>query len=155
MTTTRFCSLRTATRALDMGQTKSLPLKPKFLDKQIGLFHRRLGLCFSLLSVRFSGGGNLPRTVSLIVTVPWDPRTQVPWPPEPSHQGVFPGPQLQKPGTRRVKGLPGDTGTWRGRRWSPPGEQKEEKTGLELKTTTTKMVERVRKEERPRIKKKI
>ena len=45
-----------------------------------GPFHTikcRLGMCFSLLSVQCPGGGILPRTVFLTVTVLWVPGIQV------------------------------------------------------------------------------
>lgn len=45
-----------------------------------------------------SWGGSLSRTVSLVITVLWDPKTQTLCSPEPGIQGVSPGLQLQNPG---------------------------------------------------------
>lgn len=60
--------------------------KLKLRDKQIGLFHKRLRVC---LSVKYPGGGNLPRTISLMVIVLCDPG-KCPWPSEPGDQRVSP-----------------------------------------------------------------
>ena len=39
-------------------------------------FTGRLGMCFDILSVQCSGGDNLPRTVSPVVSDPWGPEMQ-------------------------------------------------------------------------------
>ena len=59
-----------------MCQTRRLTLSPKLLDKQIDTFHRKTRVCFSLLSVQCFGNGSLPRTISLTLTVAWDPEIQ-------------------------------------------------------------------------------
>ena len=63
-------------RPLDVSQTGSLPLRLKLQNKQIGLFHRKTEGVFQ--SVQCPGGGCLPRTISLIATVPWDSGMQAP-----------------------------------------------------------------------------
>ena len=55
-----------AFQAEALGRTKE-PLPPE-----------RPGLCFSLLSAQCLGGGGLARTVSPIVTAPWDSGMQGP-----------------------------------------------------------------------------
>lgn len=60
-----------------MHQTRSLLLKPNFLDKQIGLFHRKTEVCSSLLLVPSPGGGSPPRTISL-TDGPVGPRSMSP-----------------------------------------------------------------------------
>lgn len=45
-------------------------------------------MCLSPLFAQCLGSGSLPRIVSPIAVVPWNPRTQAPWPPEPSDQGA-------------------------------------------------------------------
>ena len=66
-------------RPLEMCQTRSLTFKPNLLDKQIDLSLRKTAggrgggeSCFSLLSMQCSGGGNLSRSLSLIVTAALD-----------------------------------------------------------------------------------
>lgn len=54
--------------------------------------------CFSLLLQCPEGGGSLTRTISPIVTVPWDPGMAAPQPPEPGNQGMFIRWQPQTPG---------------------------------------------------------
>lgn len=80
------CSLKSLLRPLDVCQTRSLPLRPRFWDKQIGIFHRKTRVYFSLLSVQCLQSGRLPRTILGIVSIPWDPGMQTPlasraWPP--------------------------------------------------------------------------
>lgn len=67
-------------RPLDVCQTWSLSLGWTCRRNMWALFTRRLRICFSLLSVQWLGGGSLPRTLTLIVGILWDPRTQ----PQPS-----------------------------------------------------------------------
>lgn len=45
---------------------------------------------FSAIFAVRPAGGSLPRTVSPIVTVPWDPGKPASWPPGPGDQGAFP-----------------------------------------------------------------
>lgn len=96
---TSLCSLTVLLWALYMCQTGRQPLRPELLDRQIGLFLRKAGMCFSLLSVQGSESGSLPRTASPIVTIPWDPGTQAPLASRAGSfrkSGAFPGWQLQK-----------------------------------------------------------
>ena len=71
-------SLRAPGHPVGVCQTHCLSPGLKFLDKQISSFTKRVGVYFSLLSVQCLGNGSLPRTVSIIVTVLWDPRMQAP-----------------------------------------------------------------------------
>ena len=61
---------------LDVCQTRCLHLTPKLQKKQNASFTERLGLYFTLLSLECPEHGSWPRTMSLIVTVPWDPGMQ-------------------------------------------------------------------------------
>lgn len=78
---------------------RSLPLRLKLVDKQIDPFLRKTGVCFVCLS---SALGVCPECSS-IVTVPWDPETQAPWPPEPGDVRVAPRWQSQKTGPPDIK----------------------------------------------------
>ena len=58
-----------------MCQIRSLDLRLKLLDKQIGLFPRKIGGVFQSAVCAVPTGGSLPQAVSPIVTVQWDPET--------------------------------------------------------------------------------
>ena len=89
--------------------------RPKLLGKQIGLFHRKTGLCVSWLSEQCPGGSSLSRTVSLTVPVPWDPGLKALCPPETGDQ-VNPLVAATKTGPSNVsKRSPvGAVGLWSG-----------------------------------------
>lgn len=57
--------------------TRSLPLRPKLLDKEAGIFLRKTGLYYTLMSVQYPGGHGLPRAVSTVVRVSWEQGMQV------------------------------------------------------------------------------
>ena len=73
---TSLCSLTVLLWALYMCQTGRQPLRPELLDRQIGLFLRNAGMCFSLQFVQYHRLASLPQMVFLIVTVPWGLRKQ-------------------------------------------------------------------------------
>lgn len=58
-------------RPLEVSQPRSRAPRPKLLDKQIGFLPQKTGVCFSPLSVQCPRGAGLPRTIFLIVTIPW------------------------------------------------------------------------------------
>lgn len=73
---TDLCSLQSLLRPLEVCQTRSLLHRPKFMDKQIGIFHGKARVYFSFLSMQCPQAGRLPRTVLGIVSIPGDPGMQ-------------------------------------------------------------------------------
>ena len=68
-------SLKAATQPLNVSQAWSRPSdQSSRTSKETS--SERLGVCFSALPGQCSGGGSLPRTISVIGTVPWDPGMQ-------------------------------------------------------------------------------
>lgn len=61
---------------LNVCQTRSLPFRLKIQYKQIGLFNRKTGVCFSQLCALCPWGHHYPRIISPFVTVLWNPGMQ-------------------------------------------------------------------------------
>lgn len=53
-------------------------LQPMLQDNRPFFFYRKIGVCFSLLSIPCPAVGSLPKIVSLIVLVLWGPAMQSP-----------------------------------------------------------------------------
>lgn len=82
------CPLRALPWSLGVCQTRSLTLRPKLLDKPLGLFLRKMrGVLLSTLwAVAWE---QLSAKNYLLDYDPRQPREHKPsWPPEPSHQGA-------------------------------------------------------------------
>ena len=69
----------------------------------LGSVSERSGVCFSLPSVQGPRGGSQPGTVSLIATVPWDPRTQGPLASRARHSRGIPWDAAAKTGAPDVR----------------------------------------------------
>lgn len=65
-------------QSLDVWQTLSLSFRLRSRLSKQAFFHRKYGLCFSLLSVLCPRHRGQPGTVFLIVTFPWSSGTPVP-----------------------------------------------------------------------------
>lgn len=71
------------------AKPEACPLGQSSWTSNEASFSERLEMCFTLLSVQCPGGSSLPRTISWIFIVPWDPGTQVCLATK-GHQGAHP-----------------------------------------------------------------
>lgn len=128
-------------------QTRSLPLKPKFLGMQIGFFTRKMGVVFQSAIYAVPLGW---QTTKNCLSKCYSPRMDPHYPSEPGTQGVSLSYGCKNWGTRYIKtwardmcksSPPGDTGTvehGRGRAQKTActeEKRKKEKTKQNWKTT--------------------